>query len=239
MLTAKKSLSVASALILLLTAASAAIAQGSMPPQDQPVVSGYLKVQANPNLTDEDKIRNAIDAYFKLKYEGQKLLKAQDFSGLLADTTQPWVQKEKDKRDIELYIASIYRLNYVDYKYVLDYDSIEVQDTIAVVHLRESHDVVFEATKPVVSKLANLKHVVTLHKAKSGWVIFSDEYQDELSQQMATQTKESLIQQVNLNHEADLNRASGAGNNGTVTPYYTDYSYNRSRAVSYADTYWN
>lgn len=87
MLTTKKSISVVLALILLLIAASSALAQKSTPPQDQPIVSSYLQVQANPNLSDEDKIKNAIDVYFKLKYEGQKLLKAQDFSGLLADAT--------------------------------------------------------------------------------------------------------------------------------------------------------
>lgn len=154
------------------------------------------------------------------------------------------MQKEKDKRDIELYIASTYRLNYVDYKYVLDYDSIEVQDTTADVHLRESHEVVFEATKPVVSKLANLKHIVTLHKTKTGWAILNDEYQDELSQAMAYATKDTLIERARVNHEegskshtttASIYASSTSDN---VAPLST-HSYNKSAAVSYADTWWN
>ena len=66
-------------------------------------------------MTDEDKIKNAIDVYFKLRYEGQKLLEAQNFSFLIANDpqTQAWAQREKDKREVELYNAATYRLNYV------------------------------------------------------------------------------------------------------------------------------
>ena len=73
----------------------------------QIVISNYLAAQQNPNLSDEEKIKAAIDAYFTLRYEGQKLLEAQDFSALLEDDSLDWVRKEKDKREIELYIATL------------------------------------------------------------------------------------------------------------------------------------
>jgi len=95
----KKRISVVLALVLLLTSVSATIAYGAKPPENQPIVSSYLEAQANPQLSDGDKIKNVIDAYFKSRYEGQKRLELEDFDPLLSNKTQKWVQKEKDKRD--------------------------------------------------------------------------------------------------------------------------------------------
>ena len=46
-------------------------------------ISNYLHAQRNPKITQEEKIKTAIDAYFALRYEGQKLMRQQDFSLLL------------------------------------------------------------------------------------------------------------------------------------------------------------
>jgi hypothetical protein len=80
---------------------------------NSPAVSSHLDFRTDTRLSDEDKIKATIDAYFKLRYEGQRLLEAQDFSELVQDAKQPWVEREKDKRDIELYIASLFELNFL------------------------------------------------------------------------------------------------------------------------------
>lgn len=108
----------------------------------------YEVAQANANLSDEEKIKAAIEAYFTLRYEGQKLIEQQDFSGLVDDNSLDWVNKEKDKREIELYNASLFDLSYISYSFTLDYDSIEIKDNKAVIQLRESHEIVFKALDP-------------------------------------------------------------------------------------------
>lgn len=125
-------------------------------------ISQYIAAQSNPQLSDEEKIKTAIDTYFTTRYEGQELLAAQDFSPVLEDNSLAWVQKEKDKREIEFYLASLFDLKYVTYNYTLDYDSIEIKNNKATVLLRESHTVVFEALAPEPSELFNLPHVFTL-----------------------------------------------------------------------------
>jgi hypothetical protein len=237
MFTAKKRVSVVLALMLLFTSVSATMAQGAMPPQDQPIVSSYLKAQANPQLSDGDKIKNVIDAYFKSRYEGQKRLELQDFDPLLSSKTQKWVQKEKDKREIELYLAKLYKLNYMDYHYVLDYDKVEIMGSTATVHLYESHEVVFEAMAPEVSEMGGLEHSITLIRTGKGWMIVEDAYKDELSEFMEVKSKEKIIEQVQNNYKAELQQKAAASGGGKVLlrPAQAWHAYNRTAAVQYAD----
>jgi hypothetical protein len=234
-------------LALLLSASIGAVIAQGPPPQDRSVVSSYLEAQADSTLSDEDKIKNVIDTYFRLRYESQKLLEPQDFSFLSDDgpKTRNWAQREQDKREIELYVASTYRLNYVKYEYFLDYDDIEVENEVeATVRLRESHEVVFEAIAPEVSKLSGLEHVITLNKTRKRWVIVSDEYQDELTQLMANETKDEIIERVRLNRETELQRAAEfeiTGKKGRQATINSGawHAYNRAAAKTYADTWWN
>lgn len=173
-------------------------------------------------MSDEEKIKATIDAYFTTRYEGQKLLAAQDFSPLLEDSTSAWVQKEKDKREIELYNAEAFDLKYLSYHYTLAYDSIDVKNNKATVQLRESHEVVFETIAPEISKMGDLQHIFTLHNKKDGWVIYKDEYQDELSQQLDYMSKEDIKKQVDENYQEDLKRKAVSHSFGSkvlATPF--------------------
>jgi radical SAM protein with 4Fe4S-binding SPASM domain len=59
---------------------------------------------------------------------------------------QNWNKLEEDRDEVLKYQAKLFKLNYVDYKYSLDYGSIQLIDaTNAVVKHFESSDVVFEA----------------------------------------------------------------------------------------------
>jgi len=209
-------------------------------------VSSYRKAQVNLGLTDEDKVKNAIDTYFKLRYESQRLLEAQDFSSLIADGSQArqWARNDQDKREIELFVALNYRLNYVEYEYFLDYKTVEVKDNDAIVRLWESHNVVFEVMAPQVSKLSGLEHIITLHRSDIGWVIVEDQYQDELTQLMFNETKHEIIERVRRNREAELQHVtqftiSNQKSTQTAINSGTWHPYNRTVAVSYADTWWN
>lgn len=172
----------------------------------QTTIFSYVTAQRDPNLSDEEKIKAAINAYFTTRYEGQKLLEQKDFSPVIDDETLDWVKKEKDKREIELYIASLFDLKYITYNYTLDYDTMEIKNNNAVVQLRESHEVVFETIAPEVSKLSNVQHTITLHNKNGAWVIYKDEYKDELSKQLVHMTKDNIKKQVDENYQKDLER---------------------------------
>lgn len=208
-------------------------------------ISDYLAAQQNTDLSDEEKIKVVIDAYFTLRYEGQKAVREQDFSSLVEDNNLDWVKKEQDKREIELYIASLFDLGYQSYKFSLNYDSIEIEGDQAVVQLRESHQVVFNAIAPEVSGMANLKHIIMLHNKKDGWVISGNQYQDELSQALDSMAKEDIKKRVDENYQEDLERQkqnSNLSNEVIETPSISatslmNYAYNRAEAVYYADTH--
>lgn len=200
----------------------------------QIAISKYQMAQKNLAISNEEKIKTAIDAYFITRYEGQKLLQMEDFSPLLANNTQAWVKKEKDKRDVELYVAKLFNLKYASYKYTLDYDSIEVKKNKAIVQLRESHQVVFEAIAPEISKLSNLPHTLTLRYKKGAWVIYKDEYQDELSQNLDRTNKDKIKQQVDENYNENLRETIS-----TITPSLIARGYSRTAALTYAQTHYS
>ncbi len=210
----------------------------------QIAISNYLAAQQDPNLDDEAKIKAAIDSYFTLKYEGQKLLEPQDFSILIENEALDWVKMEKDKRDIEIYVANLYESPYLKYKYTLDYDSIIISGNKATVQLRESNEVTTKRDLST-SYMGNLPHLFILHKIDpKGWVIYQDEYQDEISQGLVLQTKEELLQKANENYEKGEQQSSKFALQGEMVPNIqpftlNNYPYNRTMAYNYAHTYWN
>lgn len=236
-----KSIQYAGIIILVLVFVFASVA--AIPPVNveksvsASAISSYRTAQANPVLSDEEKIKSAIDAYFTTRYEGQKLLQTQDFSTLLADNTQPWVKKEQDKRDIELYVAKLFDLQYLTYKYTLDYSSITIDKDQATVQLSESHDVVFKVMAPEVSSMANLQHVLTLHNKNGSWLIYRDEYRDELSEEMDHVVKADILKQVDINYRNQFTAQSSGPTQSLVNPLLSQYSYNRSSASNYAGTW--
>lgn len=205
-------------------------------------ISNYLAAQQNADLNDEEKIKTAIDAYFTLRYEGQKSIMEQNFSSLIEDSTLDWVKKEKDKREIELYIASLFDLGYQSYKFILDYDSIEIENDKAVVLLKQSHQVVYKAVAPQISELSGLPHIITLHSKNGVWSIYKDEYEDEYTRLIETTPKEKIKQQVDENYKFSRENDSAileeAPANPKVNPlYYGSFAYNSAAAVIFADNY--
>ncbi|HNB36707.1 MAG TPA: amidase domain-containing protein [Anaerolineales bacterium] len=245
-------------LLILLTAFFTSAASSQAPnrespkntPTSQAAIDKYLTAQQNADVSDEEKIKAAIDAYFTTRYEGQKSITEQDFSTLIEDDTLDWVKKEKDKREIELYIASLFDLGYESYKFTLEYDTIEIKGNKATVQVIEGHQVVFNSTSPEVSILANLKHIITLYNKKDSWVISKDAYQDELSSQISHTSKDEIKNQIDSNYqllihqkqnysEIELNKINSLTEeiNRTSGLISYNYSYDRIEAVRYADAH--
>ncbi|MGE5342515.1 MAG: amidase domain-containing protein [Candidatus Omnitrophota bacterium] len=189
---------------------------------------------------DEDEIKNTIGLYFDLRYESQKLLEPQDFSFLVSDKPEAreWLKREQDKQEIELYVASIYRLNYLDYKYHLDYERIRIKGNRAEVTLNESHEVIFESCAPEVSKLFNLEHRLTMEKRGNSWELIRDDYDDELSPDMKNESKEEILETVRENFSTEwVQREESPVEQLSLDLALAPYSYNRNAASVYAAQY--
>jgi hypothetical protein len=230
-------------IVMLVLQVLPASAQGETPPttvQQKTVseiaISNYQTAQLNPNLSDEEKIKAVIDAYFVVRYEGMKLLEEQDFSTLLEDNTFEWVGKEKDRREVEIYMATLTGLKYQSYQFTLDYDSIEIKNNKAVVQLRERHEVVYETMAPEVTQLVGLQHTFVLHNKKGIWSIHKEEYQDEFSKVFAENSKDQLIEQINKKYQENKKSLS-SGSKVLAIPLAVNNSYDRNAAKSYSYTY--
>jgi len=205
--------------------------------------------------SDEDQIRKVIDAYFTLRYESRKQLVEQDYSALIAldnPDTQKWLEKVKGQDEIKLYEAKLFELNYLEYKFDLDFKSIQFeQDNVAIAKLLEGHQVVFEAIAPIVSEMANLDHTITLEKGEKGWLIVKDIYiEDSLPDLDNSTAKGEAIEYVRKNFEEaqSLKQAKEKGllesspqatEMGLLGPASISsfHGYNRGNAASYAYTY--
>ncbi|MGC1378155.1 MAG: amidase domain-containing protein [Anaerolineales bacterium] len=195
-----------------------------------------MAAQANPTLNNEQKIKAAIDAYFMLRYEGQKTLNAKGYLPLVStrNDARKWLQKEQDKQEIEIFQGKTVGLNYLTYKYKLNYQNIKIVDNTANVVLFENNEVVYSVSAPVVTKLANLKHVISLVLTSNSWKITDDNYRDELTQLMQYNSKAEIEQSIRNEYEANLKSQHILQPN---LPQAT--TYNRTNAVNYAQKYWS
>jgi hypothetical protein len=190
---------------------------------------------------NEIKVKEVITAYFELRYEALKSLKPADFS-TVSDTskastiTDEWLRREQERQDIELFIAETFGTNYTEYKFYLDYKSIAIKDSYAVVTLLESHDVYFATNPTSIAKMANLEHVITLTKVDGSWKLTNDNYRDETIELMETLSKEEIFQNVRINHDSQF--LDQDTENQPSQPE-ANYTYNGPAAAAYADTWWN
>ncbi|MGC1377434.1 MAG: amidase domain-containing protein [Anaerolineales bacterium] len=202
----------------------------------QTAISNYLAAQANPSLSDTQKIKAAINAYFTARYEGQKTLNAENYSALVStqNGAQEWLRKEKDRQEIEIFQGKTLGLNYLSYKYTLVYQVVKINANTASVTLFENNQVIYAVSAPIVTEMANLKHILSFERGPSGaWKITSDSYRDELTQLMEHTSKAQIEQNIQAEHDFAKNSTL---NNLVVR---AASKYNSANAVAYAKKWWS
>ena len=212
-------------------------------PMPATIAEAYRTTQADPALSDEEKIKATIDAYFNVGYLERQQGRGVDFASVISAQTadKSWLQSERDRRDI-LIAQTALRLKFVSFAYTLTYSSIQIEKEFATATLAESHEVVFEVSSPEVSKMAGLVHEVRLHRDVDGWRLVADKYQDELSQLMATTPKSQILAAIEHERQVMLRGSSSStvqASHARLLPALSVHGYNRSAAASYADTWWN
>jgi hypothetical protein len=200
-------------------------------------------------ISDDEVIKKVVDTYFVLRYEFEKNLVPETFS-LVSSTDEPdaleWLRLESSRQRIIQYSAELFNTYYLDYKFSLDYLSIDIHDSHATVHLLESHWVRYASSPDFVSHLAQMEHFITLKKIDKRWLIVRDEYpQDLLNRALETMTEEEILS--NIRHRHELQFLESPSTEITMTPIpeslgnitLATYSYNRMAAKNYADSWYN
>jgi len=193
--------------------------------------------QATPS--EEIRIKEIINAYFQLRYESLKSLTPADFSTVsdmskTSTITDEWLRREQDRQDIEITIAETFKTSYLEYKFFLNYQSIEISGAEAVVKLLEGNEVYYVDAPKLPSKMANLEHVITLRNVNGEWKVANDQYRSETTQLLETLSKEEILKNIQYNYDAQFITPTIEGQ----TQPEATYSYNGTKAASYADTWY-
>lgn len=200
------------------------------------------------NITEREMVKTTVRTYFEARYRTLSTLQLEDFSKMAdraAEGKSFW-EPELDKLNIEIYHAKLLHLRYVQYKYFLDFREVTIDTSTqsATVSVVEGHDVVFEASAPVVSNMRNRPHMISLRKENGTWLIVSDVYEDYLWRVIKATgySKEELMrsidQSLSLAQSEKLSRNTHPAEAQTPLSMGT-YPYNRAGAVNYAYRYWN
>jgi hypothetical protein len=214
---------------------------------------GVRTSQASANLLglensiDREMIKTTIRDYFELRYRTFSTLQIEDFNKLVyrAEKGNPLWDLELNKLNIEIYHAKVYHLRYMQYKYYLDFREITIDPSIqsATVSVVEGHDVIFEASAPIVSMMRNRLHKISLKQENSTWTIVSDIYEDYLWRIIKTTgyTKDELMSSIDHSFSLTQSRAILRKINPKDTQSQLSagtYQYNRTEAINYAHIYW-
>lgn len=188
-------------------------------------------------ITPDSQIEATVREYFDLLHEGRSSLTTQDFSHLVADTPDAttFLKTEENKRLVEYHQAELLKLNYIDASFRLDFHASELDNNTqtAVIKVDEWQEVVFEVSKPVVSK-AHVQHTFSLMLENGEWHIVSDNYLDPV-QLFLNMTGYSRSEAIDfLDNQQTMNQVETSPSLQAIRS-----TYNRSAAVDYAHTYWS
>jgi len=187
------------------------------------------------------RVKRVVADYFRLRYESRVTLEAPDFSSVCAphgSDVQSFLSRELPKIRFELDHWRTNDLRFLAYEFDLEYKEVTLDANRAVVDLVESHAVRFSVSPDTVSSMANLKHTITLRKINGNWFIVDDFYNDMLHR--ALRESNMTVEQYRawLQTTPAVPEPSEGSLGGAVEPYSgTWYPYDRSSAVSYANTW--
>ena len=114
-----------------------------------------------------DEIQNLLDQYFQLRYESRKNNVIPDLSPFIAvnfEKARNFLSKEIEKSRLESLNANKNDLEYLDYKFMIDIQSVDFnsEDSTVTVVILENHEVVFKKSPNIISKMNNLVHPIIL-----------------------------------------------------------------------------
>lgn len=206
---------------------------------------------------EETYIFKTIEDYFYSRYKSMGELKVRenikDFFLLDDKKCKEYYAVEISALEMNIYQRRLqeYDLKFSKYKYYLDYISLSINDSRAIVVLDESHDVYFKFLSKIKSQMSNLRHKIYLERFKNKWYIIKDVYKDYYKNLIINyskkygsleEIKEIIIRQNYNNYlktrkvrNGNLRNEIALGQNKGDKQKL--YNYNRINAVNYARTW--
>ncbi len=116
---------------------------------------------------DTDEIQNLLDQYFQVRYESRKNNVIPDLSHFIAvnfEKARNFLSTEIEKSRLESLNANKNDLEYLDYKFMIDIQSVDFnsEDSTVTVVILENHEVVFKKSPNIISTMNNLVHQIIL-----------------------------------------------------------------------------
>ena len=114
-----------------------------------------------------EEIQSLLYQYFQLRYEARKKNVIPDLSHFIAvnfEKARNFLSKEIEKSRLESLNANKNDLEYLDYKFMIDIQSVDFnsEDSTVTVVILENHEVVFKKSPNIISKMNNLVHPIIL-----------------------------------------------------------------------------
>lgn len=161
-------------------------------------------VQVLGETTDDEQIKGVVQDYFQMLYEARKTLVASDFSQIATtkySANPGWLAREKERQEIERAIAKSFNQSILKYEFKLDFQSVEMSSAWATVNLYESNSVWYSSSPEIASQMGLVKHVITLIKINNHWMINNDQYEDEMTQLIASSPSEEIFNNIGKNSQ--------------------------------------
>jgi len=212
----------------------------------------YQAAQADSALTDGEKIRNAVDTYFTLRYTGRRLNRVPDLKFLFAiesEGGQTCLEYETGLLQYCSYGWQRHTIQWSAYNYRPEYPQIFVSGNKAIVQVQPWVDYSYADVPEERNTAGSELHTIKVRKAHGAWQLVEDSYESELRDMIPSGTDfHSLLaqlpraealweaEQVSLAQGRDKQArqpADAAGAAGTLS-YRT---YGRSAAGAYARRY--
>ncbi|MEK6752199.1 MAG: amidase domain-containing protein [Chloroflexota bacterium] len=211
-----------------------------------------------PSVEQLEDLKNTIQSYFETRYQALSVLhsdnfKENGFGDLVSDRSdaRDFLDSELSKLTVEIRHAELNHLRYVDYKYSLEFNNIEVDNIsrMVTVSLIEEHEVIEEISVelnpeyPFVSRRYNLEHTIILHEEQGKWKIISDNYTDHIwrmLRQSEVSTSEILSTMKAIPKPASQGESATSEFTCSNLPVNTTtHPYLRDDAVEYATSHIN
>lgn len=186
-----------------------------------------------------DEIQNLLDQYFQVRYESRKNNVIPDLSQFIAvnsEKARNFLSTETEKLRLETLHANKNDLEYLDYKFMIDIQSVDFnsEDSTVTVIILENHEVVFKKTPRIISKMNNLVHQIILSPNGQLWKIIDDTYDDFLWRAIRQTSVEFIERQINTPPSIPL------ASYPTTQPIKLDGGgYYRQGAVQFARDWYN
>jgi hypothetical protein len=198
---------------------------------------------------DNAQIKETIYTYFSLRSDAYKSnMPSINFSPIVDEQDSrsiKWLKLEQDIREVQDFIHMTYDEKILEYRFSLDFHTIEVDDDVAIVKLSEDNEITYEHRPTKPSIVANIQHEIWLKQTMDGWIIIKDEYSNDFTKMLKTLSKDTIFENIRRNHDTNHEDTSLLGKTSPIPQFPNTedgmwlYSYNNVDAVTYADNYYN